>query len=126
MVRVTRWEFITLLGGATAALPFSARAQQPATPLIGFLSSRSPDESKHLVDAYRAGLRTGGYVEGESVAIEYLWAEGEYDRLPELAINLVRRAVAVLVTARGRTLGACGQVGDVHDSDRLRCGRRSR
>jgi ABC-type uncharacterized transport system substrate-binding protein len=101
MANVRRREFITLLGGAAAALPLSARAQQPGTPVIGFLSSRSPDESKHLVNAFRAGLHTGGYVEGESVAIEYRWAEGEYDRLPALAIDLVRRAVAVLVTAGG-------------------------
>ena len=101
MANVRRREFITLLGGAAAALPLSARAQQPGTPVIGFLSSRSPDESKHLVNAFRAGLHTGGYVEGESVAIEYRWAEGEYDRLPALAIDLVRRAVAVLVTTGG-------------------------
>jgi putative tryptophan/tyrosine transport system substrate-binding protein len=101
MANVRRREFITLLGGAAAALPLSARAQQPGTPVIGFLSSRSPDESKHLVNAFRAGLHTGGYVEGESVAIEYRWAEGEYDRLPALAIDLVRRAVVVLVATGG-------------------------
>jgi len=97
---LTRHQFITLLGGA-AAWPLSARAQQPAMPIIGFLSSRSPEESRHLVAAFRTGLRESDYVEGRNVAIEYRWAEGQYDRLPALAADLVRLAVVVLVTTGG-------------------------
>jgi putative ABC transport system substrate-binding protein len=92
-----RREFIALVGTTAAAWPFSAAAQQPATPVIGFLSSRSPDESKHLVAAFREGLKaSGGYVEGKNVAIEYRWAEGQYDGLPALAADLVREKVTVL------------------------------
>jgi putative tryptophan/tyrosine transport system substrate-binding protein len=96
-----RREFITLLDGAAAAWPIAARAQQVAMPVVGFLSSRSPGESKHLVDAFRAGLQTLGYVEGQNVAIHFRWAEGQYDRLPAMAAELVRENVAVLPTLGG-------------------------
>ena len=96
-----RREFITLLGGAAVGWPLAAHAQQPAIPLIGFLSSRSLNDSRHLVDAFRTGLQANGFIEGQNVAIEYRWAEGQYDRLPALAAELVRSGVAVLVTTGG-------------------------
>jgi len=95
-----RREFITLLGGA-AVWPLVAWAQRPATPVIGFLSSRSPDESKKVVAAFHSGLQVNGFADGQNVEIEYRWAEGEYGRLRRLAADLVHRGVAVLVTTGG-------------------------
>ena len=87
--------------GLSAVLPLSSRAQQSAIPFVGFLSSRSPGESEAVVTAYRNGLAESGFVAGQNVAIEYRWAEGQYDRLPQLAAELVNMRVAVILAAGG-------------------------
>ena len=95
-----RRQFLTLLSSAAAAWPLAARAQQ-SMPVIGFMSARSPEDSVHLLEAFRRGLKEGGFVEGQNVVIEFRWARGEYNRLPEMAADLVSRRVSVLTAVGG-------------------------
>src|SRR5215472_7672555 len=96
-----RREFISLIGGGAASWPIAARAQQANTPLVGFLSTRAPEESADLVEAFRNGLKDRGFVDGQNAKIEFRWAHGDYGHLPALAAELVRAQVAVIATLGG-------------------------
>ena len=106
-----RRDVITLLGSAAVAWPLVARAQQAAMPVIGFLSSRSPEDSTHLIPAFATGLAEGGYAEGQNLAIEFRWARGRYDLLPAMAAELVSRRVAVLAAVGGEPSALAASVG---------------
>lgn len=96
-----RRDFVTGIVGCAAAWPVASVAQQALTPVIGFMSSRGPDDSEHLVTAFREGMRTSGFVEGQNVAVKYRWARGQYDRLPNLAAELANDHVSLLVATGG-------------------------
>ena len=99
--KLKRRAFVTLLGGVAVAWPFAARAQQRGSPVVGFMSARGPEDSGYLVDAFRAGLAEGGFIEGQNVKVEFRWAEGDYGRLPGLAADLVSRKVNVITASGG-------------------------
>jgi putative tryptophan/tyrosine transport system substrate-binding protein len=99
--QLRRREFIRLLGGAAVSWPLAVRAQQPAMPVVGFIHILSPETVPRFVPAFRQGLKEVGYVEGQNLAVEYRWAQGQYDRLPGLVADLVRRQVAVIAATGG-------------------------
>jgi len=108
-----RREFIALLGGAALAWPLAAHAQQPAMPVIGFLSVTFAGEQPHWLTAFRRGLSESGFVEGQNASIEYRWAEAQYHRLPELVDDLIRRRVSVIVTSASTPAALAAKAGSL-------------
>jgi hypothetical protein len=119
---IRRREFITLLGGAAVSWPLAARAQQPAMPVIGYVSALSPQPNLYLLEIMRRSLAEAGFVEGRTMAIEYRWAEGHYERLPILAAELASRQVALIV-AKPNASGTGGQGSHREHTHRLRSDR---
>src|SRR4051794_22639853 len=117
-----RREFITMLGGAAAAWPLTARAQQSAMPVIGFLSSRSAEDSVHLVDGWRRGLNDVGLAESHDFSVEQRWADGRYERLSELANELVRRPCIRHCGSGRQHISACCEDGEFNNPHSICCG----
>jgi putative ABC transport system substrate-binding protein len=114
-----RREFIAIVGGATVGWPFAAHTQQSTLPVIGFMSSRSPDESADVVEAFRGGVMEGGVIEGQNAVIEFRWAHGDYGRLPSLAADLVSSRLGDH-SLGWRPLCDRGKGGHLDHSDRVR------
>ena len=120
-----RRDFVRAIVGSATAWPLTVRAQQPTKPVVGFLNAASPEGQDYLVAALRDGLKEAGYVESENVVIEYRWAEGKYNRLPELAADLVTRRVNVIFTGPSTPAALAAKAATKEIPNSIRCRRRS-